>query len=452
MIALGSAGVARRRRVAVGMGLLTAAVVSSVIAACANVSAPEGGPEDRDPPVVMRTSPANRAIVAKPKDVVIQFDEVVSEAPRGAPNLAGLVFISPKAGAPVVDWQRSKLSIRPKKGWKPNTVYSITVNPGIADLRGNQLDSTIRIVFSTGGPIPDTRISGVIFDWAAGKGAPKALVEAIAKDSTAYQVLTDSSGRFDLRYLPPGPYRVRGFIDRNSNRDLDPLESWDSTAITITSTANIELYTFTHDTVGLRIAEMTVLDSGRVVKVTFDKPYAPDQVFHQQSITIKKSDSTNIRVNRVETVAIRALRDSLAAKARADSAAAKKDTSAAGRALADSLDRKRRLDSLAAVQRADREARRLAQLRGNRPPPPRDTTPPPKMSRPLLYNEVFAILDEPLPDGAQLKVQAVAVRSLSGTLRSPSRTLTTPKVVKKDSTATSKGGKKDSTAGPPRKP
>ncbi len=422
-----------RRRT--GLLILAASVVTAVAAACANVTTPEGGPEDRDPPVVVRTMPATGTVGVKPKELVIQFDEVISETPRGTPELNGLVFISPNAGRADVSWGRNRMSIRPRRGWKPNTVYSVTVSPGIVDLRANALDSTIRVVFSTGGEIPTTSITGVVFDWIAGRGMSKALVEAIAADSTTYQVLADSVGRYDLRYMPPGPYRIRAFADRNSNRELDPLEAWDTTSLTITTTATADLYAFPHDTVGLRIADMTLLDSGRTVKLTFDKPYVSEQNFTLQTVTVKASDSSTVRVSKVESAPQRALFDSLARKAKADSAAAKlkakEDTSPAALARLDSLNRRRRLDSLAVVERLDREARRLAQLRGNRPPPPRDTTPPPKMRRDNVYRELYVSMVEPLAPGAQFRLQVLNIRSLSGTIRSPARTLSTPKPDKK---------------------
>ena len=444
-----------KQRLTAGTFVLVGAVIASIVAACANVTAPEGGPEDRDPPTVVKISPSDGTVDAKPKNVVIQFDEVISETPRGSQDLSTLVFISPKAGKPVVDWLRSRIAIHPKKGWKPNTVYSITVSPGITDLRQNQIDSTIRVVFSTGGPIPQTHITGVVFDWSAGRGASKALVEAIAADSTTYQVLADTAGRYDLRYVPPGKYTVRAIADRNSNRELDPSEAWDTLGVTVTSNATAELYMFQHDTIGLRIADMTLLDSNRVIKLTFDKPYAPDQLIDLTKVTIKKADSTLIGILKIQTAPMRAFFDSLARAAKADSAARKEkvDTSAAAKARADSLSRGRRLDSLAVVERLEREVRRLAALRGNRPLPPRDTTPLPKMRRPQVYTDLYVTLAEPLPPGSNFRVQAVAMRSLSGTTRSTARTLSTPKAEKRDST-TAPPGTPPATppATPPRRP
>jgi hypothetical protein len=418
-----------------------ACVAAGIAAACANPSDPPGGPPDANAPVVMRITPDSGAVVGRPTSVTIQFDEVISETPRGAQDLASLVFISPKSGVPEVDWNRSSISIKPSRGWKANTVYSITVNPGILDLQQNALDSTIRTVFSTGGDIPNTRLSGAAFDWTLGKPAPRALIEALAidsarKDTTFYQALADSSGRFELRYLPAGPYLLRAVLDRNSNRGLEPLEPWDTVRVTVTQSVVADLYAFVHDTVGLRISDIAVSDSGRTLKLTFDKPFAPGQLWTPDRVRVVKPDSSVLAVARVTTPTERATADSLRAKAVADSTMrANLDTTTAGRARADSAARRRATDSTANAERAAREARRLALLRGERPVV-RDTTPPPKFQRPLLYNELFVTLAQPLPDNTRLRVEVTGARGLSGIARNATREFTTPKappVVKKDS-------------------
>ncbi|WP_396200299.1 Ig-like domain-containing protein [Gemmatimonas sp.] len=407
-----------------------------LLSGCANQTAPPGGAPDLAPPLVLKVSPQNNAVGATPKAVVLQFDEVISESPKGAKDIAELVFISPKSGVPEVDWGRSKIAIRPSKGWKRNTVYSVVIKRGLQDLRNNGIDSTIRLVFSTGGPIPSTRIAGVAFDWAAGNGLSGALVEAVAPDSTTYQVVADSTGRFVLQYLPPGPYLLRAYGDRNTNRTLDPIELWDSVRVTLTQSADIEFYSFAHDTVGLRVANVTPQDSG-VLKVTFDKPYAPGQLFGPGDIVIKRADSSIVRVKSVQTIPERTLADTLKAKARADSVArvaSLRDSTPELRARTDSLARLRRVDSVAAVARSEREARTRAAARRGRPGAPIDTTPPPKLRRPLLYTEIYVTLDTVLEPQKQFRLSVSNLRSLSGTVRAPARTFTTPRAPKPDST------------------
>lgn len=440
---------------------LAAAAALSASWACANQALPPGGPPDTAAPVLVRITPEINSVGKVPKAVELRFDEVISEVPRGATNLSELVFISPKSGDPRVSWGRTRIEIRPSKGWKPNTVYSVQIKPGIQDLRNNGIDSIIRIVFSTGGEIPDTKLTGVAFDWFAAKGLASAVVEAVATDSTVYQAVADSAGRFELANLPAGPYLVRAYNDRNSNRDLDPLEIWDEAKVTLTAEARTELYAFTHDTVGLRITEVTPQDTNRILKVVFDKPFPNDMEFTPEMMVLTRaSDSSRVAVRGVQTARQKTVADSTAAKQRADSIArvadAKLDTSRVARQRRDSLATVRRQDSLAAAQRALLERQRAAaRARGGRILPI-DTTPPPKMSRPRVYNEIFVTLEAPLAWQTQYSLQTAFVRSLSGTVKSPSRNFATPRAPRVDSTAarrdslsrTDSSARRDSSAAP----
>src|SRR5690606_19763872 len=150
-------------------------------AGCAREEAPAGGPPDPIPPSVQRITPESGSVVRRPSDVEFHFDEVVAERPAGAQSLADLVIISPRDGDPRVRWRREAITVRPRGGWRDSTTYVVTLRPGVADLRGNVLDSTTSTVFSTGGPISRTVITGTVFDWAAGTPLASALVLGITQ-------------------------------------------------------------------------------------------------------------------------------------------------------------------------------------------------------------------------------------------------------------------------------
>lgn len=440
-----------------GRVTVIAAVVAGAVA-CANQGPPPGGPPDASPPMILSISPANMSTTPKVGAVKIKFDEVISEIPRGSRNLADLVFISPRSGQERVSWGRSEIAIKPSKGWKPNTVYSLQIKSGIVDLRGNAIDTVIKLVFSTGGPIPPTKVQGAVFDWGAGKPAGAAVVEAVAADSTRYQAVADEQGRYTLEHVPPGSYLLRAFVDKNANRDLDQLELWDSLRTVITQNTAAEFYTFQHDTIGLRIADVAVLDSNRVIKVTFDKPYSPNQLFTPASLIIKGADSTALKVVLVQTTLERAQAESLVIKQKADSVERvrrlKEDSTPGLRARNDSLARVRRADSVAQAERAKREAARTAAAaaaRSGKRVPVRDTSPPPKMLRPQAYAELFVKLDAPLPPAKQFRLQVLNVRSLTEVARSPARTFTTAKPANDSSkrAPARPGARRDTTQRPP---
>lgn len=271
-------------------------LIAVAVAACASQGFPPGGPDDPNPPVLVDITPDSGALdVPRNREVLFQFDEVVNERPSGANELSGLVLISPREGEPRVDWKRTAIGVRGRRDWRDNTVYTVTLMAGVQDLRNNVRRAPATVVFSTGATLPDTRIAGVIFDWAANRPAAGALIEAITADSVVYIGVADSTGRFALPHLPAGTYRVQGFADPNRNHQLDPREAFDSTRVQLVDSARLELYAFVHDSVGARIEAVIPRDS-MTLRVTFDKPLAPDQSLSTTQFRLVRGDSTPVRI------------------------------------------------------------------------------------------------------------------------------------------------------------
>jgi len=156
-------------------------LAAAAVAACASAGPPPGGPEDHSPPQIISLRPDSGQLNAKVKEVQFQFDEVVSDRPTGAASLDRMFLISPRNGEPRVSWHRSRISVRPERGFRDSTAYRITMLPGIADLRGNVRKDGATLVFSTGPTFPTLGIVGTVFDWAGQAIAKGAYVEAVAK-------------------------------------------------------------------------------------------------------------------------------------------------------------------------------------------------------------------------------------------------------------------------------
>jgi hypothetical protein len=296
--------------------------------ACASASPPPGGPEDHAPPQIIGVTPDSGQVNVKPKDVQFRFDEVVSDRPAGASSLDRMFLISPRNGEPRVGWHRSRISVRPERGFRDNTAYRITMLPGIADLRGNVRKDGATLVFSTGPSFPTLGIVGTVFDWAAQAVAKGAYVEAVTKRDTAivYLSATDTSGQFDLGPLPAGEYTVRALIDQNGNRAFDRNEKWDSVSVTVTSTRpSVELDVIERDSVPPAFSDVTVADSVSVM-IAFDKPLDPTIPLQPALVALKRADSSAITVTRVEWAS-----EYQRARAAADSARRADSLRAAGR-------------------------------------------------------------------------------------------------------------------------
>jgi Big-like domain-containing protein len=382
---------------------------------CAQIGSPPGGPEDRSPPHLLRISPDTNAVNAHPRSVELQYDEIVNERPsRGGGELSNLFLVSPRRGRVDVRWHRSRLEIRPRRGWQPNTTYTITQLAGVADLRGNMDSAQHRYIFSTGPDRAPSLIRGIVFDWVAAKPSPRAYVEAIRlPDSLTYSEYADSVGRFVIHYVPPGRYFVRAFIDANTNRTLDRRELFDTATITLADSINREMLTFIHDSVGAGIADVTVSDS-LTLRVSFDRPLQPRVTVAASQFALKASDSSTV------PIASMAL-GTVFEKAQADSAKAK--------ATRDSTQRAHVADSIArANPAAPRPAPPAAAPPPRRPPgPARDTTPPPKPTAPIPETYAIIKLGQPLKHATAYRLRADSLRSLMGIARSSDRVFTTPR-------------------------
>ena len=302
-----------------GEGVVRRLIAVIGVVACASQGDPPGGPPDAVPPVLIGIAPESGAVNVRPDRVEFRFDEVVSERPSGATSLEQMVLISPTDGLPRVDWRRRSLAVRPRRGWKPNVVYTVTLLPGITDLRGNVLPTGASVTFATGATIPRTRIAGVMYDWVAGTIARGGAVNATSvPDSIVYVARADTAGRFVLPHLPPGAYTLIGWIDANNNRDRDPRESYDSTAVTLTDSASVELLAFVHDTLPLRINAVQPIDS-MTLRVELSQPLDPEQSVDTTLFRLTRPDSSAVPLRAVLTADAwdRARSDSLA---RADTA------------------------------------------------------------------------------------------------------------------------------------
>src|SRR6476620_952516 len=259
-----------------------------IVSACASPGMHPGGPIDTEGPRIIAIAPDSGRVSVKPPEVVFKFDEVVSERPAGAPSLSALFLISPRDGGPKVDWHRSEVAVKPRRGWRSNTAYTITMLPGITDLRGNVRNTGKVTIFSTGAEIPKSRVAGIVFNWITGGVAQKGIIEArsVTDTTLVYVTATDSAGTFSFPNLPPGQYRLRGLIDDNNNQGLDPREAWDTTTIALTDSIRVELMAFAHDSVAPRLTDVVMRDAAHL-ELLFDRAIDPNQRFTIASVEIK---------------------------------------------------------------------------------------------------------------------------------------------------------------------
>lgn len=403
---------------------VAAAILAAVLAAaCASPGIPPGGPPDKEPPALLGVSPDTGALNVRARSVVFRFDEVVNERSTplggsqasgalgslggsGASTLAQLVMVSPGDGRERVTWRRTGIEIEPRGGFRPNTTYRVTLLPGLSDLRGNVLREAVELVFSTGAVRDTGVIAGVIFDWQGGKAAPLARIEAVSAADSLQRWTTraDSAGRFAVRDLPRGAYRLRGWVDQDNDRAIDPRELLDSLPVTLAGRQEVELYAFLRDTIGPRIEGIEPVDS-TALRLRLDRGVAVSWMPEATTLLLQRADSSVVPL-RLMMPAARF--DSLRAAARAAADSARRaagDTTVAPP------------DTAAALAGG-----RPAGARPPRPGAPLDSTAPkpPELKRPVPITAWAVEAEQPLAPG-EYRLTVRGVPGLTGASRASER-------------------------------
>lgn len=200
-------------------------LVVALLAACASMGTPDGGPYDEDPPVFVGGTPAPNATNVTEGKVVIEFDENIM-----LQNAFEKVVISPpQFEQPQIKYSGKKITVQLYDTLVPNTTYSIDFNDAIVDNNeGNPLEN-FAYVFSTGAAVDTLAVSGTVLnaeDLEPIKGIMVGLHSVL--NDTAFTKLpfervarTDSRGRFAVKGLAPGKYRVYALSDANGNYLFD---------------------------------------------------------------------------------------------------------------------------------------------------------------------------------------------------------------------------------------
>ncbi|WP_420128880.1 Ig-like domain-containing protein [Longimicrobium sp.] len=275
-----------RRLASLGAAVLAAAALAGA-PGCAHIEAPKGGPVDSIAPVLVAIRPDTNAVLERwIGPVVFEFDETLSEE-----GVEDAVTLSPRLGPVSVDKEGRELRVKPRRGWRPGIIYQVEVAAGLQDRFNNRRTERVRLVFSTGPAIPDTRATGTVTERITGLASVQARVDALRlSDSLVYSTQADSSGRFAFQQIPEGEYRVLAYRDNNRNRRPDPFEPRDSAAITVAvgDTAAATLAILLPDTTPPRAGSARITDGW--VEVRFDDYLDPTQPLSAAQVEVTGPD------------------------------------------------------------------------------------------------------------------------------------------------------------------
>lgn len=210
------------------MRLLVVAAMAALMAACASMGRPEGGPRDETPPRYLSSAPApGSANVSKPK-IEILFDENVK-----IEDALNKIVVSPaQKTPPAINASGRKIIVELRDTMLDSTTYTIDFSDAIRDLNeGNILDG-FAIDFATGPIIDSLQISGMVLEARNLEPAQGMLVgvysnladSAISTLKLERIARTNQLGQFTVRNLKPGQYNIFALNDVNRDYHWDRSE------------------------------------------------------------------------------------------------------------------------------------------------------------------------------------------------------------------------------------
>lgn len=208
--------------------LILFAVAVAIIAGCASIGRPEGGPRDETPPVFVRSNPSPGQLNVDRKRLEIFFDENVQ-----LDDAFNKVIVSPaQTTPPVVRALGRRVTVELRDTLVADATYTVDFGDAIKDLNeGNILDG-FALDFATGSTIDSLRISGVLMEGQTLEPAQGMLVgvyttsadSAITTLPLERVTRTNSRGQFTIRGLKPQPYYVFAINDVNRDNKWDRSE------------------------------------------------------------------------------------------------------------------------------------------------------------------------------------------------------------------------------------
>lgn len=188
---------------------------------CARMGSPDGGWYDDTPPRVVSASPAENGVNVKSHKVVINFDEYIK-----VEDIQNKVIVSP----PQLEQADIKASGRRivvdlKDSLKANTTYTIDFSDAITDNNEGNPMGNYTFSFSTGTQIDTLEVSGYVLNaenLEPMKGVLVGLYQNFADSVIHSEPMmrvsrTNGSGRFTVKGVGPGTYRIYALQDADGD-------------------------------------------------------------------------------------------------------------------------------------------------------------------------------------------------------------------------------------------
>ncbi|MCC8146029.1 MAG: Ig-like domain-containing protein [Bacteroidales bacterium] len=193
--------------------------------ACASVGSPGGGDYDVDPPRFVRSVPEPNTTNFTGNQISIWFDEYINIT-----NPTEKVIITPpQLKAPVIRAIGRRAFVELNDSLIPNTTYTFDFTDAIVDNNESNALQGFSFAFSTGDVVDSLEISGLLLNAENLEPMPKVIV-GIHSDLSDSAFLTkpfirtsqtNDRGKFSIRNIAPGTYRLYALQDANRDFKFD---------------------------------------------------------------------------------------------------------------------------------------------------------------------------------------------------------------------------------------
>ena len=200
-------------------------LLAIVTYSCASIGNPDGGPYDEDPPKFMGSTPGLRSVNNKKQKIELEFDEFIKLEKASEK----VIFSPPQMEQPELKVVGKKVSVEYLDSLMDSTTYTIDFSDAIVDNNEGNPMGNFTFSFSTGNNIDTMEVSGVVLQ-ASDLEPIKGIQVGLHKDlnDSAFTTKpfdrvsrTDSRGRFSIRGVAPGKYRIYALKDGNQNYLFD---------------------------------------------------------------------------------------------------------------------------------------------------------------------------------------------------------------------------------------
>ena len=193
------------------------------LTSCARMGTPDGGWFDDTPPRVVGSSPSDRGTDVTSRRITINFNEYIK-----IEDAQNKVIVSPpQLEMPEIKATGKRIVIDLQDSLKANTTYTIDFSDAISDNNEGNPMGNYAFTFSTGKQIDTLQVSGYVLN-AENLEPIKGMLVGLYLDSTCVDTTfhklpmmrvsrTNGSGRFTIKGVAPGNYRVFALKDADGD-------------------------------------------------------------------------------------------------------------------------------------------------------------------------------------------------------------------------------------------